>query len=1116
MGSFILNFNPDRLITAANIIDNVLYFTDGENEPKRINIETFKAADHSNGTTSVYGRNFVERDITVIRPHPQAVINSNLSSEEDVPIDAKEPLVITGSAGVLNNFVRLTGSAIEAGTVFTQRGFYYYEASTEPSLSTIVASGTKVEASLNGGSSFTEDITPGADKKFYYVAYAKTQIGSTIYGGIVAFKTNAITTDFPTIETVGHEKVSNLRYTLKGKVTDNGGSPITEVGFYFYFLDFLTTTAAPSTLVGDENNPITNARKTVATNFNQSTGEFSIEISPPPFTIFYYQAYAVNSEDGQDEGDVKNQTVSEGEAPAIELRESTLYDTKAIVRAQITRKNGTIAKRGFYISKTSNNAFTMINQHSTNDTIYKVEDTTLNENNQLSEFSLDTSTISGLTIARGDTLYVMAYADNGLENQTGVLALNLRDGSGEAPSITTENVQVIDNSGNSRLRCTGRFNSMNFTGTGVQKLGFYITRTESGVVLGNDQEAKKAEMIRRYNTVPRTATEVVSVKTILGSQVNNTDPGAYIVSFDGDNVVPLENGFDYHIMAVGFNGSQIGTGDVLNTPTKTEADAPVFYTKQVGGITTSSGHFYGFVDPVTDPAIKQDLDDAGFTWSTSEDSLAVNHISISSGDLTALNTYITAGTGNGRFDVNKTGLLEDQKYYVRAYVTPSGGSKVYAPFDDDVANKGDGIVEFRTAKSAPSLPKINCSVGNVGRTTAVLNGSLTNDGGSNFNLMHLDPEFYYQRASDVTGSTDNDKKANIITNVGSNAKSATKGKIAANFDLVEAVYDNNVANSAYATLGGAQEYVLSDTSVPLQEGTKYFGFMVTTTSNGATSGESYGSLGNGKAISNLVSFTTDEAFDTAPWLDKVTVSSIGNDYAWFKVEQLSDGGNRDWTGIKYGYYYIKKSDLPSNYDPDDGLNAASELIADSDKVFIEESARSVGSNRMGSKQATGLEPGTEYYVIGAMENAVGIGYSQKATLFKTSGGTEGSGVDEIILKTPSTMYFNARGLAIAEDHIEFQVSPSNADVEIDVADWYVRGGFGAYDTPRAQIQRDDSGRIKIYVTSSSNPHAATRRSSITIKHSGNPAITKTVTLVQYGSLGVGVGDDDTDNMDLVF
>ncbi len=178
---------------------------------------------------------------------------------------------------------------------------------------------------------------------------------------------------------------------------------------------------------------------------------------------------------------------------------------------------------------------------------------------------------------------------------------------------------------------------------------------------------------------------------------------------------------------------------------------------------------------------------------------------------------------------------------------------------------------------------------------------LTNDGGSNFDLVHLNPVFYYEKAENLTGN-ENTIKATIITNVGSNAKTSSKGKISANFDLEEIVYNNEAGNSAFATLGGAQEYVLNDTSVALEENTKYYAFMVTTTSNGATASESYGSLGAGKAISNLVSFTTDAATATKPWLDSVIVTSVGNDYAWFKVDTLSDGGNRDWAGIKYGYY----------------------------------------------------------------------------------------------------------------------------------------------------------------------------------------------------------------------
>jgi len=183
MGSFTLNFDKSRLITAANVIDNILYFTDNETEPKRINLEVFKAGDHSTGTTSVYGRQFIERDITVIRPHPQAVINSSLSQEVDVPIDAQEPLAITGEAEIFNAFIKLHGSSVSAGTIFTRRGFYYREYtsadSRTPTLEAVIAEGTEVVADLNGFA-FSSEVVLAADKKYHYIAYAKTQIGSAV------------------------------------------------------------------------------------------------------------------------------------------------------------------------------------------------------------------------------------------------------------------------------------------------------------------------------------------------------------------------------------------------------------------------------------------------------------------------------------------------------------------------------------------------------------------------------------------------------------------------------------------------------------------------------------------------------------------------------------------------------------------------------------------------------------------------------------------------------------------------------------------------------------------------------------------------------------------------
>ena len=70
MASGILNLSEGNPITGINVIGGRLYWTDDRNEPRAVDIEAFKAADHTSGTTRIYSRQFQNRDITVIRPHP--------------------------------------------------------------------------------------------------------------------------------------------------------------------------------------------------------------------------------------------------------------------------------------------------------------------------------------------------------------------------------------------------------------------------------------------------------------------------------------------------------------------------------------------------------------------------------------------------------------------------------------------------------------------------------------------------------------------------------------------------------------------------------------------------------------------------------------------------------------------------------------------------------------------------------------------------------------------------------------------------------------------------------------------------------------------------------------
>ncbi len=67
----VLGFRPDNLITGINILGDQLFWTDNDTEPKKINISKFRAASAGSIThTQVYGRDFVEDDITVIKKSP--------------------------------------------------------------------------------------------------------------------------------------------------------------------------------------------------------------------------------------------------------------------------------------------------------------------------------------------------------------------------------------------------------------------------------------------------------------------------------------------------------------------------------------------------------------------------------------------------------------------------------------------------------------------------------------------------------------------------------------------------------------------------------------------------------------------------------------------------------------------------------------------------------------------------------------------------------------------------------------------------------------------------------------------------------------------------------------
>ncbi len=78
----ILNFSENYLITGVNVIDGLLFWTDNQTEPKKINIEKFKAGSHNfSNHTQIYGRNFTEADITLIKQKPANAPSIALSNK---------------------------------------------------------------------------------------------------------------------------------------------------------------------------------------------------------------------------------------------------------------------------------------------------------------------------------------------------------------------------------------------------------------------------------------------------------------------------------------------------------------------------------------------------------------------------------------------------------------------------------------------------------------------------------------------------------------------------------------------------------------------------------------------------------------------------------------------------------------------------------------------------------------------------------------------------------------------------------------------------------------------------------------------------------------------------
>jgi len=79
----VLNFSSNKLITGINIIDNYLFFTDDNSEPKKVDVRSTEFISTDFSTHSTYkGRDFIESDVTVIKKSPLAAPSMTLANSD--------------------------------------------------------------------------------------------------------------------------------------------------------------------------------------------------------------------------------------------------------------------------------------------------------------------------------------------------------------------------------------------------------------------------------------------------------------------------------------------------------------------------------------------------------------------------------------------------------------------------------------------------------------------------------------------------------------------------------------------------------------------------------------------------------------------------------------------------------------------------------------------------------------------------------------------------------------------------------------------------------------------------------------------------------------------------
>jgi hypothetical protein len=556
----------------------------------------------------------------------------------------------------------------DGGTAITGRGIIY---STSPDP---ISSGTKVSTTSNGTGSFNIDLSGLQDgTQYFYCAYATNAKGIN-YGSITNFTTVAYLK--PTLSTLAAGSITGNSAILNGNISSDGGTVITERGFYY----------------GTASDPQTSGTKQISQ--GMQTGNFSQSIDGlTDGTDYYYIAYAQNAK-GMSFGSVQSFKTATYSIPTLNtLPASNVTAETATIGGNITADGGTaITERGIIYSTSPNpiSSGTKVTATSNSTGSFSITLSGLQDGTQYFYCAYATNA-KGINYGSITNFTTVAYlkptistlAAGSITGNSAILNGNISSDGGTAITErgffygTATNPQTTGTKLIMQDMGTGNFStSVSDLKAGTMYYFVAYAATSKGIVYGTQANFKTATTLPVILT-----TQITSITQSTATAGGNvTSDGGLAITQRGVCFSTSQNPTTANskIIAIGTTGEFTCNLSGLNVATK-------YYVRAFA--TNSLGTTYGSeVSFTTSPAIPtvttatiSNITQTTATCGgnvTSDGSATITERGVcysTNPNTTIGNNKITVTGTTGTFTADLSGLTANTKYYVRAYAINSAG-----------------------------------------------------------------------------------------------------------------------------------------------------------------------------------------------------------------------------------------------------------------------------------------------------------------------------------------------------------------------------------------------------------------------------------------------------------